>query len=126
MKDFMIAVKALSDQNRAILSLFLNYKKRRTAWLQGELGQCYEPLLSEKHVLDIDPTMKPLYGNQEGAEVGYNPKKPGRPSHSFHSYFIAETRLLLDVDVRPRNQTAGIYSHDGLWNLLDKLIPANL
>ena len=26
-------------------------------------------------------TIKPLYGHQEGAEVGYNPHKPARPSH---------------------------------------------
>jgi hypothetical protein len=28
-------------------------------------------------VLDIDATIKPLYGRQEGAEQGYNPAKPG-------------------------------------------------
>ena len=54
-------------------------------WLQGELRRCYEPLLSERYILDLDPTVKPLYGHQEGAEIGYNPKKPGRPSHCLHS-----------------------------------------
>jgi hypothetical protein len=28
-------------------------------------------------ILDIDTTIKPLYGKQEGAVVSYNPKKPG-------------------------------------------------
>jgi hypothetical protein len=37
-------------------------------------------------VLDIDSTIKPLYGQQEGAVVGYNPHKPGRPSHCYHTY----------------------------------------
>src|ERR1700733_5208213 len=42
--------------------------------------------LSERWILDIDTTVKPLYGRQEGAVVGYNPKKPGRPSHCYHTY----------------------------------------
>jgi hypothetical protein len=32
-------------------------------------------------VLDVVTTIKPLYGHQKGTELGYNPKKPGRPSH---------------------------------------------
>jgi hypothetical protein len=28
-------------------------------------------------VLDIDATVKPLYGHQQGAQIGYNPHKPG-------------------------------------------------
>ena len=50
-------------------------------WLQTHLDYCSSPLLSESWVLDIDSTIKPLYGQQEGAMVGYNPHKPGRPSH---------------------------------------------
>ena len=95
-------------------------------WLHCELLRCFEPLLTERYILDLDPTVKPLYGVQEGAEIGYNPSKPGRPSHCFHSYFIGKIRLLLDVDVRPGNETAGKYSHGALWNLLDNLLPRHL
>ncbi len=56
------------------------------AWLQTHLDYCSSPLLSEPWVLDIDSTIKPLYGRQEGAMVGYNPHKPGRPSHCYHTY----------------------------------------
>ncbi|CAN5390836.1 hypothetical protein BH10PSE19_BH10PSE19_15640 [soil metagenome] len=59
------------------------------AWLQRHLNKCYVPLLQVPWVLDVDTTVKVLYGKQEGAVVGYNPKKPGRPSHTYHSYFIA-------------------------------------
>jgi hypothetical protein len=31
--------------------------------------------------LNLDSSVLPRYGNQEGAKVGYNPKKRGRPSH---------------------------------------------
>src|SRR6516162_9099410 len=37
------------------------------AWLQTHLDYCAAPLLSEPWVLDIDSTIKPLYGQQEGA-----------------------------------------------------------
>ena len=54
-------------------------------WLQRHLDYCTAPLLSELWVLDMDSTVKPLYGHQEGAVLGYNPKKPGRPSHVYHT-----------------------------------------
>ena len=47
------------------------------------------PLLDAPWILDIDTTVKPLYGKQEGAVVSYNPRKPGRPSHSYHTYLMA-------------------------------------
>src|SRR5271154_5144897 len=53
------------------------------AWLQGHLDYATRPLLSEPWILDIDTTVKPLYGHQEGAVVSYNPHKRGRPSHSY-------------------------------------------
>src|SRR5208283_2710716 len=47
-----------------------------------------EPLIAEPWILDVDTTIKPLYGHQEGAVLGYNPKKPGRPSHSLLSHLF--------------------------------------
>jgi len=35
-------------------------------WLQGHLDYTTRPLLSEPWILDIDTTVKPLYGHQEG------------------------------------------------------------
>ena len=68
-------------------------------WLRRHLDYCTAPLLGEPWVLDMDSTVKPLYGHQEGAVLGYNPKKPGRPSHVYHTYTLAGLRLVLDVDV---------------------------
>ena len=39
-------------------------------WLRGHLAFCVEPLLAEPWILDVDTTIKPLYGHQEGATVG--------------------------------------------------------
>ena len=93
-------------------------------WLQHHLDYCTAPLLSEPWVLDMDSTVKTLYGHQEGAEVGYNPHKPGRPSHAYHTYMLSSLRLVLRVDVLPGDEYNVAHATDGLWTLLDHLGPA--
>jgi hypothetical protein len=90
-------------------------------WLKAHLKASYEPLLEEPWALDVDTTVKLLYGHQEEAKVGYNPQKPGRPSHAYHSYFIANLRLVMDVEVQAGNQTAASFAQPALWGLLDGL-----
>ncbi len=91
------------------------------AWLDGHLGESVSPLLDAPWILDIDTTIKPLYGKQEGAVVSYNPKKPGRPSHSYHTYLMAGLRLVLGVEVKAGNEHTGSHSLPGLLQLLDGL-----
>ena len=91
------------------------------AWLQQHLHSCYEPLLKAPWILDADVTVKPLYGHQEGAEIGYNPHKPGRPSHTYHTYMMANLRLVLDVEVQAGNQSHSNDSLPGLVALLNRL-----
>lgn len=94
-------------------------EKDSDAWLTQNLTSCYKPLLKEEWILDVDTTVKSLYGHQEGAEVGYNPHKPGRPSHVIHSYMMAETRLMLDCEVQAGPQTPASYSMPKLLELLN-------
>jgi hypothetical protein len=90
-------------------------------WLKGHLKASYEPLLEEPWVLDVDTTVKPLYGHQQDAKVGYNPTKPGRPSHAYHSYFAAGLRMVLDMEVQAGNQTAPSFAQPELWEFVDGL-----
>ncbi len=90
-------------------------------WLQKHLQNGYEPLLTQPWILDVDVTVKPLFGHQEGAVKGYNPHKPGRPSHTYHTYMIANLRLVLDVEVQSGERTSSSYSAPGLWELLERL-----
>lgn len=62
--------------------------------MDRQLNATFEPLLDEEWILDIDATVKTLYGKQEEARVGYNPTKPGRPSHIYHAYLIAKLRMV--------------------------------
>jgi hypothetical protein len=90
-----------------------------TLWLDLQMDATFAPLLEHSWVLDVDATVKTVYGKQEEAEVGYNPTKPGRRSHCYHAYFIAALRMVLNVDVHAGNQTAAAYAQPGLWAWLD-------
>src|SRR2546422_10339588 len=87
-------------------------------WMKKHLQASYEPLLEEPWALDMDTTVKPLYGHQEDAKVGYNPQKPGRASHAYHSYFIANLRMVLEVEVQAGNQTAAAFAATGVGGVL--------
>ena len=89
-------------------------------WLHKHLDSTYEELLKEAWILDVDGTVKTLYGEQEQAVRGYNPTKHGRPSHVYQTYFIAAIRVVLDVEVQAGNQTASKYAQPGLWAWLDR------
>jgi len=89
-------------------------------WLQGCFDQLRPGCLEVPWVLDIDVTIKPIYGKQEGAVLGYNPAKPGRPSHAYHSFWVGHLRLCLGVQVRPGNESAGSYGLDPLTGWLER------
>lgn len=90
-------------------------------WLTTALKNCYSAILTIPWVLDVDTTIKCLYGHQEGAVVGYNPKKPGRPSHTYHTYMIANIHMIVDVKVMPGNEVTSNHTLPGLFAWLDNL-----
>jgi hypothetical protein len=94
-------------------------------WLRRHLRQTYEPLLEHAWVLDLDSTVKPLYGKQEKAVKGYNPTKPGRPSHVVHTYLIAQLRLVLGAEVQAGNEAASSHAQPGFWAYFDTLPQAS-
>ena len=75
------------------------------AWLGAHLADSLALRLDASWILDTDTTAKPLYGHHEGAVIPYNPRKPGRPSHSYHTYLMGGTRLVLGVDNVPGMST---------------------
>jgi hypothetical protein len=70
--------------------------------VRGELGT--------RATLDLDSHVVTVYGKQQRAKVGYNPKKPGRRSYHPLFCFIGETRDFLWGQFRPgdRNNLQGI------------------
>ena len=92
-----------------------------TAWMRPALMHSVREVLDKPWVLDIDASIKPLYGRQEGAEIGYNPAKPGRPSHVLHTFWVGNLRLVLDVQVSAGKQHTSGHAKAALGRLLDEL-----
>jgi len=90
-------------------------------WLVPQLLNSVQPALTTPWILDIDTTIKVLYGKQSGADISYNPHKPGRPSHALHTYWVGNLRLVLDVVVSPGKAHGAAHAQPGLTAVLDKL-----
>ncbi|WP_235823469.1 transposase, partial [Azohydromonas sediminis] len=91
------------------------------AWMRPSLMHSVREALDRPWVLDIDASIKPLYGRQEGAQIGYNPTKPMRPSHVLHTFLVANLRLVLDVQVSSGKQHTSVHARAALGQLLDEL-----
>lgn len=51
-------------------------------------------------ILDLDTTVKPVYGQQQGASVGYNPRYRGRASFQPLMAFLSPSRAVVHVALR--------------------------
>src|SRR5215469_2776138 len=51
-------------------------------------------------LFDLDSTVLPLFGHQEGAEVGYNPRYRGKRSYDPLLCVEASSSFLWDVELR--------------------------
>ena len=91
---------------------------RAEAWMEQSVLDSVLPALSTDWILDCDPTVKVLYGHQCGAEIGYNPHKPGRPSHTVHTYWVANLRLVLMAQVQGGKSNSAAHSLPGLKKLI--------
>jgi hypothetical protein len=87
------------DSLRRALARISAYGSRD--WLRPQLLSSVQAALDSSWILDIDTTVKTLFGQQSGAEVSYDPHKPGWRSHALHTYFVSNLRMVLDVVVCP-------------------------
>ena len=94
------------------------------AWLRKMEMAAVLPLLSEPYILDLDTSVKLVYGHQEGSEISYNPTKPGRSSQALHVGFIGGLRLLVARSARGESlcRLSHGATNDILSGLLDRRI----
>ena len=90
-------------------------------WLNTAERAVVLPLLTERYILDLDTSVKLVYGHQEGAEIGYNPLRPGRPSQSLHVGFIGGLRLLVSMDVQGGKAHSARHMAPKIWDWVDAL-----
>jgi hypothetical protein len=115
----MLGIETFRSED-AVRRAFLQAEEEAlTTWLDVQMNDTFEEMLEWPYALDVDATVKTLYGKQEAARVGYNPHKLGRASHVYYTYVLGGARLVLNVDVHPGNQTAAEYAQPGLWGWLD-------
>ena len=117
----LLGMKKIVSDDSARRGLKKIDEQEGVEWMQKHLHLCFDPLLTIPWILDADVTIKTIYGSQEGALNGYNPHKKGRPSHTYHSYMMANLKLILEVEVRPGNEPHSKYSLPGLIELLNRL-----
>jgi len=63
----------------------------------------FKALFVDAHTIDLDSTVITRYGEQQGAEAGYNPKRHGRKSHHPLIAFSAEAKSVIHSCLRPGN-----------------------
>lgn len=82
----------LFGQAQVVKIADLNQYLRQKVWNRRWRG---------KITLDLDSTVKTVYGRQQGAKKGYNPRHPGKRSYNPLIAFIAETGEALLGWLRP-------------------------
>ena len=75
----------------------------------------------ERLTVDVDTTVCPVFGSQEGAEVGPNPRYRGRRSYHPILARIAEVDTVLGVRLRPGNTGLGECDTEDIEQWLDRL-----
>ncbi|MDP4280876.1 MAG: IS1380 family transposase [Bacteroidota bacterium] len=81
----------------------------------------FTKLKVKHHTVDIDSIVITRYGNQDGVEVGYNPRKPGRGSHHPLIAFAAEARMVIQSWMRTGDSVCSTNIKDFIAVLLKTL-----
>ncbi len=98
---------------------FRKFSNKRNNEIFPELNQWFfEQIPIKKYTLDVDSTILTRYGEQEGAKVGYNPKKPGRNAHHPLLAFMSELRMVVNAWLRPGN----VASNSNIYKFLKETI----
>ena len=117
----ILGMKKIISEDSLRRSLARMSAEQSQDWLQPQLLGSVQAALSSPWILDIDTTVKPLFGKQSGTEIGYNPHKPGRPSHALHTYWVGNLRMVLDVVVSSGKEPSSKHAHPGLSAVLNRL-----
>ena len=99
---------------QALQELFQFHDRLRTQFIQ-------KPTLRKRLIFDLDSTVLTVYGKLQGAKIGYNPHKRGRPSYHPVICFEAHTKDCWHAIFRPGNTYPGSVALDLLKSSLAKL-----
>lgn len=93
--------------HRAYQRYFNKFSQAVSQRVFGELFRWFfSELLFDNYTLDFDSAVMVREGNQQGTAKGYNPKRPGLPSHHPLLAFVSEVRMVANYWLRPGNTAA--------------------
>jgi hypothetical protein len=76
---------------------------------------------NERLHIDVDSTVEPLFGTQQGALPGPNPRYHGRPSYHPLLAVVAETGTVIGAELRPGDCGFGDEQADFIGRCIDRL-----
>lgn len=76
---------------------------------------------NERLHIDVDSTVEPLFGTQQGALPGPNPRYHGRPSYHPLLAVLAETGTVIGAELRPGNCGFGDEQAEFLGRCIDRV-----
>jgi hypothetical protein len=124
LKEIFQWEKGMPSQS-TLSRFFPKYDHDKSDEIFSELFTWWFEQLGNKHLtLDIDTTVITRFGNQEGAEKGYNPKRPGRKSHHPIIAFVAETKMIANAWMRTGDSASSTEFKEFLDNTFT-MIPRN-
>ena len=96
----------------------LNHRLRGQIWRMANRAGVSKVGLNRVQWVDIDSTVDPVYGSQEGAAKGYNPKKKGALSYHPQLAFLAGSKEILQAWFR----TGSAYTSNGVVEFVKQLL----
>jgi hypothetical protein len=107
---------------KAVMRLFNKFTQDTNETVMDSLYRWMFGQLSINGItLDLDSTVMTRYGAQQGAARGYNPAKRGRVSHHPLMAFVADTRMIANLWLRPGNTSSANNVRGFLSNTLHRL-----
>lgn len=108
----------------SLLRFFRKFNLRRVSvlmpeWNRRMMDRAKDLFNPDGETLDLDSSVFERYGEQEGAKKGYNPRKPGRPSHHPIFAVAAGAKWVLHLWLRGGNTVSASRAVDFIRETLN-------
>lgn len=106
------------DEHQISQLEILNHRLRARIWRKAQRNGVSRVGLLPTQWVDVDSTVDPVFGHQEGAAKGYNPKKKGALSYHPQLAFWSDSKEILQAWFR----TGSAYTSNGIVDFVNQLV----
>jgi hypothetical protein len=89
--------------------------------ISNQSNRVHQKLGTKKDIIDFDSTVQTVYGNQEGAEKGYNPQDKNKKSYHSLLAFLNSTKECIGSWLRPGNSYTANNSVEFIKEILGRM-----